>query len=219
MPKTRAQKAETVSDLSKAFKAGKAAVFADFQGMTVQSVSTLRKKLHSEGVEYIVAKKSLMARAAKDAGYDINFKAMPGMLGAAIAMEDEMAAARIIGSVASEKNSLIKLVGGIFEGNIVDQEFVNKLSKLPSKPQLLTQLLWVFNGPVGAFARLLNAYKEQKEGGAPKVEAPKVEEVVVAEVAPVAEVALSAEAPAQAEAPVVPEAPAAEAPAQDAPVA
>ncbi len=206
MPKTRAQKAETVSDLSKAFKAGKAAVFADFQGMTVQSVSTLRKKLHSEGVEYIVAKKSLMARAAKDAGYDINFKAMPGMLGAAIAMEDEMAAARIIGSVASEKNSLIKLVGGIFEGNIVDQEFVNKLSKLPSKPQLLTQLLWVFNGPVGAFARLLNAYKEQKEGGAPKVEAPKVEEV-----APVAEVVV--------EAPVVPEAPAAEAPAQDAPVA
>ncbi len=213
MPKTRAQKAEAVSELSKAFKAGKAAVFADFQGMSVQSVTGLRKKLHAEGVDYIVAKKSLMARAAKDAGYEIDFKTMPGMLGAAIAMEDEMAAARIVGSVASQKDSPLKLVGGIFEGNIVDQEFVNKLSKLPSKPQLLTQLLWVFNGPVGAFARLLNAYKEQKEAGAPKAEAPAAPAPAEAPVeaaapeAPKAEEAAPAPAPEATPAPEAPAAP------------
>ena len=210
MPKTRAQKAEAVSDLSKAFKAGKAAVFADFQGMSVQSVTTLRKKLHAEGVDYIVAKKSLMARAAKDAGYEIDFKAMPGMLGAAIAQEDEMAAACIVGEAAGQKDATIKLVGGIFEGNIVDQEFVTKLSKLPSKAQLLTQLLWVLNGPTGAFARLLNAYKEQKEKGAP------AETPAAAPEAPKAEEAAAAPAP---EAPAAPEAMASEAPAQDAPAA
>ena len=149
-----------------------------------------------------------MARAAKEAGYDIDFKAMPGMLGAAIAMEDEMAAARIVGEVAGKKDAMIKLVGGIFEGQPVDKEFVVKLSKLPSKPQLLTQLLWVFNGPVGAFARLLNAYKEQKEAGAPKVEAPAPAPAAepIAEAAPAPEVAPVAEAP-------VPEAAAPEAPA------
>lgn len=200
MPKTRAQKAVTVSDLSKAFKAGKAVAFADFQGMTVQSMTGLRKKLHAEQVDYIVAKKSLMARAAKDAGFDIDFKTMPGMLGAAIAMEDDMAAARIVGEAASIKDATIKLVGGIFEGNIVDKEFVTKLSKLPSKPQLYTQLLWVLNGPIGGFARLLNAYKEQKEAGAP---APKTEvpAPVVEAPAPVVE---AAPAPAEAPAPETP---------------
>lgn len=200
MPKTRAQKEGAVAELTQAMKAGKAAVFADFQGMSVQAVSELRKKLRSERVDYIVAKKTLMSRAAKEAGYEIDFRTMPGMLGMAIAQEDEMAPARIIGEVANKKDAAIKLVGGIFEGDVVDQEFVIKLSKLPSKPQLLTQLLWVFNGPVGAFARLLNAYKEEKEKGAPApapVEAPKAEEA----------------------APAAPEAPAAEAPAQDAPAA
>ncbi len=163
MPKTRAQKADAVAALAKTFKAGKAAVFADFQGMTVQAVTGLRKKLHAERVDYVVAKKTLMSRAAKDAGYDVDFKSMPGMLGAAIAMEDEMAAARIVGVAAGEKNAMIKLVGGIFEGKVVDQDFVTKLSKLPSKPQLYTQLLWVFNGPIGGLARVLNAYKEKQE--------------------------------------------------------
>lgn len=197
MPKTRAQKEGAVAELTQAMKAGKAAVFADFQGMSVQAVSELRKKLRSERVDYIVAQKTLMSRAAKEAGYEIDFRTMPGMLGMAIAQEDEMAPARIIGEVANKKDAAIKLVGGIFEGDVVDQEFVIKLSKLPSKPQLLTQLLWVFNGPVGAFARLLNAYKEEKEKGAPApapVEAPAAE--APAQDAP----APAAEAPAQAEA-------------------
>ncbi len=184
MPKTRAQKEVAVSELSQVMKAGKAAVFADFQGMTVQAVSNLRKKLRAEQVDYIVAKKTLMSRAAKEAGYEIDFRSMPGMLGVAIAKEDEMAPARIIGEVANKKDAMIKLVGGIFEGDVVDQEFVVKLSKLPSKPQLLTQLLWVLNGPTGAFVRLLNAYKEDQEKGAPVpapvVEAPKAEEVAPA---------------------------------------
>jgi large subunit ribosomal protein L10 len=199
MPKTRAQKEATVTELSQVMKTGKAAVFADFQGMSVQSVSELRKKLRAEDVDYIVAKKTLMSRAAKEAGYDIDFRTMPGMLGVAVSKEDEMAPARIVGELANQKDPLIKLVGGIFEGNVVDQEFVNKLSKLPSKTQLLTQFLWVLNGPAGAFVRLLNAYREDKEKAALAEEAnveKKTEEVAPA----------SAETPAEPS----PEAPAAQ---------
>lgn len=165
MPKTRAQKTEAVARLTSALKSGKAAAFADYQGMSVQAVTELRKKLKAEGVDYIVAKKTLLARGAKDAGYDIDFKAMSGMLGVAIAQADEMAPAKLIGDAG--KTASIKLVGGIFEGKIVDQAYVIQLSKLPSKKELFTQLLYVFNGPIGAFARLLNAYGEKKGNGEP----------------------------------------------------
>ncbi len=215
MPKTRAQKAETVAHLSKVIKAGKAAAFADYQGMSVQAITALRKKLRAENVDYVVAKKSLMQRAAKDAGYDVDLRAMPGMLGVAVAQGDEMAAAKLVGDAG--KNAPIKLVGGIFEGKVVDQAFIIQLSKLPSKKELLTQLLYVFNGPVGAFARLLNAYREQKEAGTPAAPAPvELSSTPVAEAAPapvelsstpvepVAEAAPAAEAPAPAaEAPSV----------------
>lgn len=207
MPKTRAQKSAEIADLAAAMKTAKAAAFADYQGMSVQNITALRKKMHAEGVDYIVAKKTLMAIAAKEAGFDVDFKSMPGMLSVALAKQDEMAPAKLIGDAG--KLQTIKLVGGIFEGKVVDQAFIVQLSKLPSKSQLLTQLLYVFNGPVGAFARLLNAYREQKEAGAPApaptpvVEAPKAEEA-----APAAEPAPAPEAPA-AEAPASTDAPAA----------
>ncbi|MCC7523061.1 50S ribosomal protein L10 [Candidatus Uhrbacteria bacterium] len=202
MPKTRAQKSAEIADLAAAMKTAKAAAFADYQGMSVQNITTLRKKMHAEGVDYIVAKKTLMAIAAKEAGFDVDFKSMPGMLSVALAKQDEMAPAKLIGDAG--KDQPIKLVGGIFEGKVVDQAYIVQLSKLPSKSQLLTQLLYVFNGPVGAFARLLNAYREQKEAGAPPAPAP----------APVAEAPKAEESAPAAEPAPTPEAPAADAPAQ-----
>ena len=110
------------------------------------------------------------------------------MLGAAFAREDEMVSAKIIGDAC--KDASIKLVSGIFDGKVVDQAYVMTLSKLPSKQQLLGQLLSVLNGPSSAFVRLLNAKREQSEGGS-GASAP---EAPVAESAPVA--AVPAEAPA-----------------------
>lgn len=212
MPKTRSQKSEAVAELAAALKSAKSAAFSDYQGMSVQNITALRKKMHVEGVDYIVAKKTLMTLAAKEAGFDVNFKSLPGMLGVAVATKDEMAPAKLIGDAG--KDQPIKLVGGIFEGQVVDQDYMIQLSKLPSKSQLLTQLLYVFNGPVGAFARLLNAYAEKKSAGepapapAPVAEAPKAEEAA----APVAEAPKAEEAPAT-EAPAPEAAPASDAPA------
>ncbi len=188
MPKTRAQKAETLEQLTKAFKEGKSVVFADYQGMNVAKVANLRKELRGAGVEYIVSKKTLLRIAAKEAGIELNVKGLPGMLGAAFAREDEMVSAKIIGDAG--KDASIKLVSGIFDGKVVDQAYVMTLSKLPSKQQLLGQLLSVLNGPSSAFVRLLNAKREQSEGGS-GASAP---EAPVAESAPVA--AVPAEAPA-----------------------
>ncbi len=176
MPKTREQKSETIERLTEAFKKGKSAMFADGQGMTVAKMTALRKKLHASQADYIVAKKSLMALAAKEAGYQIDFKSLPGMLGAAFAYEDEMAAAKIIGE-AGGKDAPIKLVGGLFDGKAIDQTYALALSKLPNKSQLLGQLLSVMNGPMSAFVRLLNAYKESQDttsASAPEAPAPVV---------------------------------------------
>lgn len=189
MPKTRAQKAESLEQLTKAFKEGKSVVFADYQGMNVAKVASLRKDLRGAGVEYIVSKKTLLRLAAKEAGIEIDVKSFPGMLGAAFTREDEMAGAKIIGDAG--KDAPIKLVSGIFEGKVVDQNYVVALSKLPSKQQLLGQLLSVLNGPSSAFVRLLNAKREQ--GGSPKVEEASV--AAQSEAAPVEAVA---EAPAEA---------------------
>ncbi len=199
MPKTRSQKSEAVAELTGALKGATSAAFADYQGMSVQSITALRKKMHVEGVRYLVAKKTLLTRAAKDAGFQVDFKSFPGMIGMAIATQDEMAPSKLIGDAG--KTQPIKLVGGIFEGNVVDKATIEQLSKLPSKSQLLTQLLYVLNGPMSGFARLLNAYGEQKNAGAPAPVAAAPVAEVVAEAPKAEEAAPAVEA--------VPEAPAA----------
>lgn len=162
MSKSRVQKAGELETLVEAFKGAKSIAFADYKGMTVSKMTDLRKKLYASQVDYVVTKKTLLAIAAKQAGYDMDVKSLPGMLSAAFAKEDEMAPAKVIGEAGRDQP--IKLVGGVFDGKVIDQAYMIALSTLPSRPQLLGQLLNVMNGPMSAFARLLNAYKEQKEG-------------------------------------------------------
>ncbi|MFH1078395.1 MAG: 50S ribosomal protein L10 [Patescibacteria group bacterium] len=162
MPKTRQQKADTIGRLSKEFKGATSIVFADYKGLTVAKADELRAKMREANVGYVVAKKSLITKAAKDAGYDLNAKSFPGMLGVAFGHEDEVAPAKVLGDMVKAEAS-IKLVGGVFEGNVVAAEKVIALSKLPSKHQLLGMLVGTIAAPMSAFVRALDAIRESKE--------------------------------------------------------
>jgi len=166
MAKSRSQKNESLIELKRLFKSGKSMMFTDYQGMTVSKMTALRKELTGAKVDYMVAKKSLLGLAAKEAGYEVDFSKVSGMVGVAFAQEDEMAPAKIIGD-AAKTEAPIKLVGGIFDGKVIDAAYATALSKLPSKAALLGQLLSVLNAPSSAFVRVLNARREQQEGGAP----------------------------------------------------
>jgi large subunit ribosomal protein L10 len=191
MAKTRAQKSVTLTALSEGFKGASTVAFADYRGLTVAQVDDLRKKMRASDVRYIVAKKSLVTKAAKEAGYDFNAKQFNGMLGCAFGMSDEIAPAKVLGDMG--KKTTIQIVGGIFGGAVVSKEKMIALSKLPSKLELLGTLVGTIYAPVSAFVRVLNAVREAKESGAPApvAAAPAVE-------APVAEVEAPVEsAPAE----------------------
>jgi large subunit ribosomal protein L10 len=208
MPKTREQKSAVMEKLTKAFKGAKSVAFANYQGITVAQVDELRKKAREAKVDYVVAKKTLFTRAAKDAGYDLDTKSFPGMIGAAFATEDEIAPAKVLGDMT--KSTPIVLVGGIFDGAPVAKEHVIALSKLPGKKELLGMLVGTLNGVPAAFVRALNAIAEKQGTPAPAVEAPKAEAPKVEE-APAAAPAEAAPAPEEKkeEPPAAAEAPAA----------
>lgn len=212
MPKTRQQKLVAKDRLVQEFKSAKSVIFADYQGMTVEQVSDLRKKTREANIDYVVAKKSLFTLAAKEAGIELNAKQFPGMLGAAFGLEDEVAPAKVLGD-ATKKTSM-KLVGGLFEGVMVNQEKAIALSKLPSKKELLGMVVGTMYAPVSAFVRALNAIREARESGSPVVAAPAVAEDVAPE-APVVEAAPVAAEVVPEVAPVVEAAPAESAPAPE----
>lgn len=139
----------------------KSFVFADYQGLTVAMADELRKKMRESNVDYMVAKKTLISKAVQEAGYEVDTKSLPGMLSVAFGMEDEIAPARALGEMA--KTTPVKLVAGVFEGEFADQAKVTALSLLPSKKELLGQVVGTIYAPVSAFVRVLNAIRAAKE--------------------------------------------------------
>ncbi len=162
MAKSRQQKEVSKERLVELFKGAKSVAFADYRGLTVPKADILRKKMAESNVAYMVAKKTLINLAAKEAGLELDAKKFPGMIGAAFGTEDEVAPAKILGDMG--KDTPIKLVGGMFNGQVVDAQYVIALSKLPGKQQLYGMLVSVIAGPMSGFVRALDAIRKQKEG-------------------------------------------------------
>ncbi|MFA6099394.1 MAG: 50S ribosomal protein L10 [Patescibacteria group bacterium] len=164
MAKSKQQKALTKDKLVDLFKKSSSVVFADYQGLTVSKADRLRKASHEQGVTYIVAKKSIINLAAKEAGLEVDVKSMPGMIGIAFGSTDEIAPAKLLGDMT--KDTPIKLVGGIFDKKSMPQAQVIALSRLPGKQQLLGMLVSVIAGPMSGFVRALDAISKQREATA-----------------------------------------------------
>ena len=156
MAKTKLQKAETLASLTDVLKRAKGVVFADFRGTSVKDASVLRRQARKEGVSYVVAKKTLIGLAAKNANLEgVDTDKLMGNIGVAVSDSDEVTAARVLSEFKKGKEHF-KILGGIFERKFVGADTINSLAALPSKNELLSQVLRVMQGPMSGFVRVLN---------------------------------------------------------------
>lgn len=172
MAKTRQQKEQAIDDLASQIKTAKSAVFANFQGLKVVESEELRGICRKAGITYTASKKTLVGRALSEAGYNIDTHTFQGGVASIFGNEDEVAPAQIVANFA-KTHEVVTIFGGILEGKFIDAVKVNELSKLPSKHQLLGQLVGTLNAPISGFVNVLagnlrglvnvlNAVKESK---------------------------------------------------------
>ena len=196
MPSTAVleKKKQMVADLSERIKASCAGVIVDYKGINVEDDTKLRKELREAGVEYTVVKNSILGRAAQDAGLEGLDAVLEGTTAIATSTDDYVASARILQKYADTHNNF-SLKSGYLDGEVISMEKLIALAKLPSREVLLATVCSVFNAPIAAFARGVQAIVDK--GGveaclsdaAPAEEAP-AEETPAEEAAP-------AEAPAE----------------------
>ena len=151
---TKAQKKEVVKGLEEKIKQAKSAVFVDYKGLGVKDTMELKKTLRSAGVEYLVARKTLLELALKNSGLEVDVKGMDGQIAAVFSNMDEVAAAKIIDKFA-KNNEHIKMLGGTLGSQIMGEAEVKALAKIPSKEELLAKLVGTLNAPISGFANVL----------------------------------------------------------------
>lgn len=162
MNKNRQLKEAKVAEIREKLEKAQAVILADYQGLTVEQDTTLRKNLREAGVEYKVYKNTLVALAAKELGFDGVVEYLEGPVSIAFGYEDVTAPARILNDFAKDHKKL-ELKAGIVQGEVYDAEKVKQLAAIPSKEVLIAKLLGSIKSPVSNLAYLLNAIKESKE--------------------------------------------------------
>jgi len=160
----RTLKEAKAAEIKEKLQKSQAVILADYQGLTVEEDTQLRKNLREAGIEYKVYKNTLVTLAAKELGLDGISEYLEGPVSIAFGYEDATSAARILNDFAKTHKKL-ELKAGIVEGEVFNKEKVEQLASIPSKEVLIAKLLGSIKAPLSNLAYLLNAIKEQKEAG------------------------------------------------------
>ncbi len=157
MPSAKAleQKKAIVSELTEKFKSSCAGVVVSYQGINVADDTKLRKNLRESGVEYMVAKNTLLRRAAKEAGLEDLNSVFEGSTAIAISENDYVAASKILCEFAKE-HEFFKIKSGFIDSSVIDEKEIKNLAKLPSREVLIAQVLGGLNAPIAGLANVLN---------------------------------------------------------------
>ena len=150
------QKQQLVADLAEQIKNSEAGVVVNYQGITVDKDTAMRKALREAGVKYVVMKNTMTGRACDMVGYGDMKQYLTGMTAIAIGTTDAVAPAKVLKEYA-EKVESFSILAGYLDGEVVDVETVNKLADIPSKEVLIAKLLGSIKSPLYGFAYALQA--------------------------------------------------------------
>lgn len=170
--KILAQKQKELTELVDKMKNSTAGVLVNYQGITVEDDTALRRALRKAGVDYKVYKNTITTRACDETGYTGMKPYLKGMIAFAVS-SDPVAPAKILREYA-EKIETFEIKAGYVDGQVIDREGVLALADIPSKEGLIAKLLGSLQSPLYGLAYVLQA-KIDKENGGNAAEAPAAE--------------------------------------------
>ncbi|MGF7229066.1 MAG: 50S ribosomal protein L10 [Candidatus Saccharibacteria bacterium] len=150
MALTKDQKNQVVSDVAELIASSKMTVVAAYKGTTVKAIQQLRREARENGTQLRVVKNRLVIKALQqnDNLKNAETSALNGQLLYAFNSEDEVAPAQVLANFA-KKNPTIVFVGAYSaQGTFLDADEVTALATLPSKEQLIAQVLATLQSPV-----------------------------------------------------------------------
>lgn len=167
------QKKELVERLAKDFSESEISILIDYKGLDVLAMTELRSQLRNAGVHIEVVKNSLLERASEGTDAALMKDLYKGPNAIVLSKEDPVAPAKILVDFA-KTNGKLDIRAGTLAGKLLDIEEIQQLAKMPSREELLGQLVRTLNavptsfvtvlsGVPRAFVNVLSAIKDEKE--------------------------------------------------------
>lgn len=154
---SKAQKQVIVDGLVEKFKEATGFYFVNFKGMTVEDAIRVRREMRNLGVDYQVAKNSLIKRAMDEVGgFDLPDEIFKGETAVIFGYEDAIAPAKVIKEEFS-KNEKPVLKAALIEGQYFDSSKLKELAALPSKDDMMAAIVGSLHAPISGIVGSINA--------------------------------------------------------------
>lgn len=155
MPTPR--KVAMLAEIQDRFERASIAISADYRGLTVAQLTELRRALRPAGAEVKVVKNTIAARAAEQAGRANIAEILSGPTALAIGTGDPIAPVKALTEHLRAKRLQIAIHGGWMEGKVLNRAEVESLATLPSKEQMIADVIGKLQSPLYNFAALMQS--------------------------------------------------------------
>ena len=153
-----------VADLTSLLNDSKMVVYAKYQGLTVKEMEELSKVARESGVKIKVVKNRLVKVAMKEiAAYkDTDASTLTGQLLYALGTDEDFDAAKVLAKFAKTHDKM-ELIGGFnAEGATLTKEEVTTLGNLPTKNELIAQVVDTLLSGINGIVSGLEKHAEEK---------------------------------------------------------
>ena len=151
---TKEQKKELVKQYGDWLERSESWVIAEYTGMTMKDMDTLRSSVREAGGEFHVVKNTLVKRAFKNAGIDFEEEHFLGSTAIGFAFEDPPALAKAINEFAKE-SKFLNIKVGYLDKQMMSVAEVKALATLPPPPVMRATLLSTIMAPASQLVRTL----------------------------------------------------------------
>ncbi|OFA32255.1 50S ribosomal protein L10 [Glaciecola punicea] len=150
-----AAKKEIVAEISDVASRALSVAVAEYRGMEVGELTTLRILAREQGVYLKVIRNTLAKRGLFDSKFADIDSALTGQLIYGFSLDAPGAAARLFRDF-SKKNPKLKVTALTLGNGLLGPEKLDAVASLPTRDEALAQLLATFKAPVGKFVQTLN---------------------------------------------------------------
>ncbi len=152
---TKAFKEKKIKMINELVSKAKVAIVSDYKGLSVEEITDLRRRLQEEKGDFTVIKNTLTKIAIKGTEFEKLEEFLVGPSAIALGFEDEVAPAKVLTKFIKEKKKTT-IKGGVLDGKILTADEVKEISNLPSKQELLAQILAGINSPAQGLVNTVN---------------------------------------------------------------
>jgi large subunit ribosomal protein L10 len=151
----KAEKQEVVTRLKEQFGQSTSVICVDFRGVNVDKITRFRRELRDLSANYVVVKNTLARRAIAETAFQNLDQFLAGPTGIIFCPEDVAASAKVVTKFANEDGGALEVKGGMVEGAVFDAAGIKKVATLPSRQELLAQLVASLQAPISGLVGVL----------------------------------------------------------------